>query len=216
MNNCDITISQSVDETIYYIFELLKTLIGPPGPKGDQGSQGEQGPVGPKGEKGDQGEQGPVGPKGEKGDQGEQGPVGPKGEKGEQGEQGPVGPKGEKGEQGPVGPNSFTNYTISSTVLTNPTYTLYTTISDTDFYLINTSANSITITLPQISSLVNNKRIHIFSDVGGNLSKNNLIIQTGGTDTICGNSSFTLNINYSSIQIAANGLVGGTGKWLVI
>ncbi len=176
MNNCDITISQSIDETLYYFFELLKPLVGPPGPKGNQGSQGEQGPTGPKGEQG---------------------------------------PDGAKGEQGPDGPNSFTNYTISN-ILTNPIYTLYTTISDTDFYLINTSSNSITIILPQISSLTNSKRIHIFSDVGGNLSKNNLIIQTVGTDTICGNSSITLNINYSSIQIAANGLVGGTGKWLVI
>ena len=192
MNNCDITISQSVDETIYYIFELLKTLIGPPGPKGEQGIQGNTGPPGPKGDQGEQGIQGNTGPLGPKGDQGIQ------------------------GNPGPPGPNSFINYTISSTVLTNPTYTLYTTISDTDFYLINTSANSITITLPQISSLTNSKRIHIFSDVGGNLSKNNLIIQTGGIDTICGNSSITLNINYSSIQIAANGLVGGTGKWLVI
>jgi hypothetical protein len=54
--------------------------------------------------------------------------------------------------------------------------------------------------------------IYIFSDIGGNLINNNLILQTNGTDTIAGQSSFTANINYSSIQIISNII----SKWLVI
>jgi hypothetical protein len=76
-------------------------------------------------------------------------------------------------------------------------------------YQIDTTSNTITITLPSTSGL---SRIYIFSDVGGNLINNNLILQTDGSDTIAGDSSFTANINYSSIQIISNTI----NKWLVI
>ncbi len=72
------------------------------------------------------------------------------------------------------------------------------------------------ITLPLISSLTNFKRTHIFSDVGGKLTSNNLIISTQNPDTIANDTSLLLNINYSSVHIISNSNVGGNSKWLII
>jgi hypothetical protein len=94
----------------------------------------------------------------------------------------------------------------------SPTITADTTInsaSDYNVYQIDTTSNQITITLPSTSGL---SRIYIFSDIGGNLINNNLTFQTNGSDTIAGDSSFLMNINYSSIQIISNTI----SKWLVI
>lgn len=118
--------------------------------------------------------------------------------------------RGPRGPQGPEGPDSYNDYTISS-ILTNPTYTLYTDISDFDFYQVDTINNEITIVLPLISSLTNNKRIHTFSDVGGNLTTNSLKIQTSGTDIIAGTNELLANINYSSITVVSN----TNGIWIV-
>ncbi len=123
---------------------------------------------------------------------------------------GPRGPEGPQGPRGPEGPDSYNDYTISS-ILTNPTYTLYTDISDFDFYQVDTTNNEITIVLPLISSLTNNKRIHTFSDVGGNLTTNSLKIQTSGTDIIAGTNELLANINYSSITVVSN----TNGIWIV-
>ena len=150
---------------------------------------------------------GPPGPPGP------QGPRGPKGAKGDTGLQGPKGDTGDTGPQGPTGPSIFTDYTISS-ILTNSSYTLYSTLSEFDIYQVDTSSNIITITLPLISSLTNNKRMHIFSDVGGNLINNELIIQTSGSDTIANNNSITLNINYSSITLISNTSITN-GIWII-
>lgn len=147
---------------------------------------------------------GPPGPQGPRGPKGHTGATGPKGAKGDTGDIGP---------QGPTGPNIFTDYTISS-ILTNSSYTLYSDVSEYDIYQVDTSSNTITITLPLISSLTNNKRMHIFSDVGGNLINNELIIQTSGSDTIANNNSLTLNINYSSITLISN-TSNTNGIWII-
>ncbi len=220
----DTTVKESVNETLYYISKLgIKGERGDPGPigpQGEKGDTGDQGPPGPQGQKGDTGDQGPPGPQGEKGDTGDQGPQGEKGDTGDQGPQGQKGDTGDQGPQGnpgPPGPNNFTNYTIAPNKLTSSTYpNLYGSVGDYDFYLVDTTSNSINITLPTISSITNNKRIHFFTDIGGKLSTNNLTLTGNGGDSICGNSSILLNINYSSVQIAANGGVGGTNIWMVI
>ena len=116
------------------------------------------------------------------------------------------GPTGPTGPQGQTGPNSFNTYSLSPIITANTTIN---PASDYNVYQINTTSNAITITLPSTSGL---SRIYIFSDVGGNLINNNLILQTDGSDTIAGQSSFTSNINYSSIQIISNTI----SKWLVI
>jgi hypothetical protein len=171
------------------------------------------GPTGPTGE------QGPIGPSGESivGPTGEQGPIGPSGESivGPTGEQGPIGPSGESivGPTGPTGINSNINYTIS-TILTNQQYILYNDVSDCDIYQVDTSENIITIVLPEINSLTNQQRKHVFSDVGGKLNINHLIIETSqnSTNTIVGENSVTLTINYSSITIISNTI----NNWIII
>lgn len=125
---------------------------------------------------------------------------------------GPTGFTGPQGVTGPTGSNSFTNYSISA-VLSSATYTnLYTTPGQFDIYQINTNANTVAITLPVISSITNNKRMHYFTDVGGNLNNNNFILNTSGGNTIAGTNSITANINYTTIQVASNGV----DKWLIL
>ena len=140
---------------------------------------------------------------------------GPTGPTGPTGEQGPIGPSGESivGPTGPAGNNSNINYTIS-TILTNQQYILYNDVSDCDIYQVDTSENIITIVLPEISSLANQQRKHVFSDVGGKLNINHFIIETpeNSTNTIVGQNSVTLTINYSSITIISNTI----NNWIII
>lgn len=123
------------------------------------------------------------------------------------------GPTGPAGPTGPTGNNSNINYTIS-TILTNQQYVLYNDVSDCDIYQVDTSENIITIVLPEISSLANQQRKHIFSDVGGKLNINHFIIETpqNSTNTIVGENSLTLTINYSSITIISNTI----NNWIII
>lgn len=123
------------------------------------------------------------------------------------------GPTGPAGPAGPTGNNSNINYTIS-TILTNQQYVLYNDVSDCDIYQVDTSENIITIVLPEISSLANQQRKHIFSDVGGKLNINHFIIETpqNSTNTIVGENSLTLTINYSSITIISNTI----NNWIII
>ena len=137
------------------------------------------------------------------------GPTGPTGT------QGLIGPSGESivGPTGPTGINSNINYTISS-ILTNNQYILYNDVSDYDIYQVDTSENTITIVLPEISSLTNQQRKHVFADVGGKLNINHLIIETpqNSTNTIVGENSITITINYSSITIISNTI----NNWIII
>ena len=85
-------------------------------------------------------------------------------------------------------------------------------LDDYDVYQVDTSSNNITITLPEIANFTNGKRMYIISDVGGNLINNPLTIQRSGTsDTIAGDSSIILNINYSSITLISN----TTDIWII-
>ena len=56
------------------------------------------------------------------------------------------------------------------------------------------------------------KRIHYIVDSAGQLSNNNLIIAPTGGNTIAGESSATIVVDYSSVQIMSN----ATNKWLII
>lgn len=167
------------------------------------GATGATGPTGP---------QGIIGPSGES-IVGPTGPTGPRGFRGFPGQQGPQGSQGPTGPTGPSGSNINTNYTISN-ILTNNQYELYTNINEYDIYQLDTSDNSITIILPEITSLINNKRKFVFADVGGNLNTNNIIIQTpnGSQNKIANNNSITMNINYSSITLISNTI----NNWIII
>ena len=107
--------------------------------------------------------------------------------------------------------NPRTTYTIS-TILTDENYSdLLNIPGEFDFYQLNTTDNPIFITLPSISSLTGNKRVFTFSDVGGNLSNNNIILNTSGGDEIGNSTEVVMNINYSSLQIASNGI----NRWII-
>ena len=134
---------------------------------------------------------------------------------------GPTGPTGIVGPTGPQQPNFYTNYTITTiTSITGGTgFNIPASTSDPNYYnvyQVDTTNGPLTINLPLISSLDNNnKRVHYIVDSVGQLSNNNLIINTSGptgTNTIGGQSSATIVVDYSSVQIMSN----TDSKWLII
>jgi len=183
-----------------------------------QGPQGPQGPpgtgvIGPSGVTGPQGMQGATG-------RGCRGATGAQGATGSQGLQGATGATGPQGLQGATGEpqNFYTNYTI--TTITSPlggtTFNIPSLISDANYYnvyQIDTTNGPLTINLPLISSLDNSgRRIHYIVDSVGQLSNNNLIITATPSDTIGGQSSATIVVDYSSVQLMSN----TSDKWLII
>ena len=63
-----------------------------------------------------------------------------------------------------------------------------------------------------IGHLQSNKAIFYIADIGGYLNTNNLIIQTSNSEYIAGETSLTLNINYSAVQLISN----GSNIWIVV
>jgi hypothetical protein len=86
-------------------------------------------------------------------------------------------------------------------------------------YQVNTSAAPITVTLPAIATLDAQKKREIkIVDVGGNLHANPLTIVASGTDTIAGDTSVLVQLDYSGIHLVSNADVAPaapTGKWLI-
>ncbi len=194
---------------------------GPTGYTGYTGPEGTSSSTGATGYTGSQGETGYTGATGYTGYTGSIGATGYTGAQGATGYTGYTGAQGETGytgAQGETGPSSFNSYTVSPTKSSN--FSIPSLTSDINYYNIyqvDTSTNSITITLPQISSIDNNnKRIIYISDIGGNLINNNLIIQTSGSDLINNTSSLTAVINYSNIQLVSNYGTTTPSRWLII
>ena len=184
---------------------IQTTLI----PRGETGAQGAQGATGVQGATGAQGF------KGNTGSTGTQGATGAQGFTGSTGSQGNTGSQGPQGVTGPTQPNFYTNYTI--TQITGPTgFNIPALTSSPDYYnvyQVDTTSGPITINLPLISTLDNSqKRIHYIVDSAGQLSNNNLIITPTPSNTIGGESSATIVVDYSSVQIMSN----TTDKWLII
>jgi len=59
------------------------------------------------------------------------------------------------------------------------------------------------VTLPIIEAC-NHNQIFVIVDGTGNASNNNIILTTQLTNTIVGNTSFTINNNYTSITLYAH------------
>jgi len=82
--------------------------------------------------------------------------------------------------------------------------------SNTELSLINTSANSGTITLPLASSIPG--RVVEFKDIIGKFGTNTLTLNTSGSDTFeDGGTSKILKESYGSIQLVASGT-----KWYLL
>lgn len=121
---------------------------------------------------------------------------------------------GPTGPQGPTGPSgAFTSYTVTlrtsnfaiPSLTTDPTYF--------NVYQVDTTSGPITVTLPAISTLDNGgSRLHYIVDVGGKLEEHPLLIQTSGGDTVGGESSMSVEVNYSSAQLMSN----KSSTWLVV
>ena len=137
---------------------------------------------------------------------------------GPQGIKGDTGFTGYTGPTGPSQPNFYTNYTITqiTSVIGGTGFNIPASTSDPNYYnvyQVDTTNGPLSINLPLISSLDNSqKRIHYIVDSAGELSNNNLIIGATGGNTIGGQSSATIVVDYSSVQIMSN----TTNKWLII
>jgi hypothetical protein len=82
-----------------------------------------------------------------------------------------------------------------------------------NIYQIDTGYTGVNISLPEISSLDNGgARSFYIADIGGYAQTNNIIIGSTGSDTIVGQTGYTININYSSSYILSN----KGNKWLVL
>jgi hypothetical protein len=131
---------------------------------------------------------------------------------------GPTGFTGSTGPTGPGQPNFYTSYTITQIIsVTGGTgFNIPASTSDPSYYnvyQVDTTNGPLTINLPLISNLDNSqKRIHSIVDGAGQLSNNNLIIGATGGNTIGGQSSATISVDYSSVQIISN----TSDKWLII
>lgn len=91
---------------------------------------------------------------------------------------------------------------ISSTGTVTPT-------QSTTVYLVDCSSGSVTLTIAT-SSLENGKEI-VFKDTTGSSSTNNIIVDTEGSETIDGQTSFTIASNYTSISLISDGT-----NWFII
>ena len=130
------------------------------------------------------------------------------------------GPEGPQGPPGIAGPSYTTDYSISN-LLSNSEYIINGDIGEItgniesyDIYQFDTdnATSFISITLPQINTLNNNKRIYTFSDATGNAYINNIKINTQGSDKIAGNTEFSITNNYGSVKTISN----TNGLWLIL
>jgi hypothetical protein len=163
--------------------------------------------------------QGPTGATGQQGTPGTASLTGATGNTGPTGQFG-TGPTGEVGPTGPTGSeqNFYTNYTITTlTGGTGISFIIPASTSSPDYYnvyQVDTTSGPLTINLPLISNLVDSGglRVHYIVDSAGQLSNNNLIITPTPSDTIGGQPSATIVVDYSSVQIMSN----TNDKWLII
>jgi hypothetical protein len=86
-------------------------------------------------------------------------------------------------------------------------------ILETDYLVgvVYTTSGAVTLVLPEISTLVNKKKIYVIVDEGGNASTNHITISTSGSDSILGTSSVIISEDYNSVSVYSDEL----DKWYV-
>ncbi len=82
--------------------------------------------------------------------------------------------------------------------------TNYTAIPSDYFISVDCSSNIVTITLPLISTLNQNKQIFVIMDVAGNSRLNNITIQPSGSDTIILETAYEIRNNHSTVSIISD------------
>ena len=84
------------------------------------------------------------------------------------------------------------------------------TVGSSDYFLaVDSSSNTVAITLPAASS--NDGRVIKIKDVGGNSHSNNITISRAGSNTIDGNVSVVLESPYSGITLVCDG-----SNWFIL
>ncbi len=86
----------------------------------------------------------------------------------------------------------------------------YTVLTDDDYMLVSyTATAAVTITIP--SALVSSGKKFVIKDSGGNAGTNNVTIETETAETIDGEASWIINIDYSSVTLISDGT-----NWFII
>ena len=98
---------------------------------------------------------------------------------------------------------------LSRTVVNSPTYTIQST--DSIIAVTYTTTSSVTITLPLASTLVTGQCFHIV-DEGGNASENRITISRSGSDTINGDTSTVIELDYMCLSLYA---IDDIGEWFI-
>jgi hypothetical protein len=194
-------------------------FTGATGATGAIGATGFTGATGAIGATGFTGATGAIGATGFTGATGAIGATGFTGAIGAIGFTGATGAIGATGATGPGQPNFYINYTITqiTSSIGGTTYNIPASTTDPNYYNIyqvDTTNGPLNVNLPLISTLVDSGglRIHNIVDSAGQLSNNNLIITPTPSDTINGQPSATISVDYSSVQIMSNTI----NKWLII
>lgn len=108
------------------------------------------------------------------------------------------------------------NYTVTYKTVD---FTIPATLANTfDVYQVDTTLGPITVTLPLIAALDAGKKRSIYIvDVGGKLGENPLTIQTTAPDTVAGDTSVLIQVNYTGMHILSNANVAPllAGTWLL-
>lgn len=101
----------------------------------------------------------------------------------------------------------LTDFEVSRTTVSSSTYDIVG--SDNVVLVSYTDTGTATITIP--TAQVHDGRILNIKDSGGNATANNITIQTGGSETIDGSSTFVINVNYQSVTLVSDG-----NDWFII
>jgi hypothetical protein len=90
---------------------------------------------------------------------------------------------------------------VNVTTVNAATYSTLTT--DFILHVTYTATGTVAITLP--TAQVEDGRILVVKDAGGNAGTNNITISTQGSETIDGSATATINSDYSAINLYSNG-----------
>jgi hypothetical protein len=91
----------------------------------------------------------------------------------------------------------------------------YTVLATDEIIGVDTTSNTVTITLPQISTIggTNNYRKYYIVDEGGNAHINNINVASTGGDTVNKNASpMIINVAHTSITLYNNGI----SNWIIL
>lgn len=97
---------------------------------------------------------------------------------------------------------------------TNPSFTILNDIGTLILVKNNTTTNQGIINLPDISAFPSSQRLIIIKDIAGNAATRTIQVNAVTSQTIEGNTSFTINSNYGFVILQS--YFDGTYSWAII